>query len=118
MTVFVLVPEAHTGGWVWEDVAGRLRESGAAAHPVSLTGMAGSGGPAGPGTDLETHVDDVLRVIDGIGSPDAADVVLVGHGYGIHPVVAAGRRRPPPGGCRTRGRRAPRPPRPGSRYRR
>ncbi|WP_406272750.1 dienelactone hydrolase family protein [Actinacidiphila glaucinigra] len=94
MTVFVLVPEAHTGGWVWEDVAGRLRESGAAAHPVSLTGMAGSGGPAGPGTDLETHVEDVLRVIDGIGSPDAADVVLVGHGYGIHPVVAAADRRP------------------------
>ncbi|MFF7209255.1 dienelactone hydrolase family protein [Streptomyces sp. NPDC008238] len=94
MTVFVLVPEAHTGGWVWEDVAGRLRESGAAALPVALTGMAGSGRPAGPGTDLETHVEDVLRAVDAAGSPDAADVVLVGHGYGIHPVVAAADRRP------------------------
>ncbi|MFE0627837.1 alpha/beta hydrolase [Streptomyces sp. NPDC058864] len=94
MTVFVLVGEAHTGGWVWEDVAGRLRASGAGAHPVSLTGMAGSGRPAGSGTDLETHVEDVLGVIDGAGSPDAADVVLVGHGYGIHPVVAAADRRP------------------------
>ncbi|WP_431966697.1 dienelactone hydrolase family protein [Actinacidiphila sp. bgisy160] len=94
MTVFVLVPEAHTGGWVWEDVAGRLRESGAGAHPVTLTGMAGSRRPAGPGTDLETHVEDVLRVVDGAGSRDAADVVLVGHGYGIHPVLAAADRRP------------------------
>ncbi|MDX3093141.1 alpha/beta hydrolase [Streptomyces sp. ME01-24h] len=91
MTVFVLVPEAHTGAWVWEDVAGRLRESGTGAHPVALTGMAGSGRPAGPGTDLETHVEDVLHVVDSL---DAADVVLVGHGYGIHPVVAAADRRP------------------------
>lgn len=91
MTVFVLVPEAHTGGWVWEDVAGRLRGAGAGAHPVTLTGMAGSGRPAGPGTVLETHVEDVLRVVDSL---DATDVVLVGHGYGIHPVVAAADRRP------------------------
>lgn len=86
MTEFVLVPEAHTGGWVWEEVADRLRESGAGAHPVTLTGMCGSGEPAGPGTCLETHIRDVLRVVDGL---DATDVVLVGHGYGIHPVVAA-----------------------------
>jgi acetyl esterase/lipase len=91
MTVFVLVPEAHTGGWVWEDVAGRLREAGAGAHPVTLTGMGDHRHPAGPGTDLETHVQDVLRVVDDL---DAADVVLVGHGYGIHPVVAAADRRP------------------------
>ncbi|WP_431951260.1 dienelactone hydrolase family protein [Actinacidiphila sp. bgisy167] len=91
MTVFVLVPEAHTGGWVWEDVAGLLTEAGAGVRPVTLTGMAGSGRPAGPGTDLETHVEDVLRVVDSL---DTADVVLVGHGYGIHPVVAAADRRP------------------------
>ncbi|MGW3245283.1 dienelactone hydrolase family protein [Streptomyces sp. NPDC001070] len=91
MTVFVLVPEAHTGGWVWEDVAGRLREAGAGAHPVTLTGMGDHRRPAGPGTDLETHVQDVLRVVDDL---DAADVVLVGHGYGIHPVAAAADRRP------------------------
>ncbi|MBN3928117.1 alpha/beta hydrolase [Streptomyces verrucosisporus] len=91
MTAFVLVPGAHTGGWVWEEVAGRLRESGAEAHPVTLTGMCGPGDPAGAGTDLETHIDDLVRLIDGL---DALRVVLVGHCYGIHPALGAAGRRP------------------------
>ncbi|MFJ4986175.1 alpha/beta hydrolase [Streptomyces sp. NPDC088732] len=92
MTVFILVSEAHTGGWIWHDVAAQLRESGARACPVTLTGMGGGGAVAGPGTDLETHVEDVLRAVDAAG--DAAEVVLVGHGYGIHPVAGAADRRP------------------------
>ncbi|MDX3075019.1 alpha/beta hydrolase [Streptomyces sp. MI02-7b] len=94
MTVFILVSEAHTGGWIWQDVAARLRESGARAHPVTLTGMDGDGDAAGPGTDLETHVGDVLRFVDEAGHDDASGVVLVGHGYGIHPVLGAADRRP------------------------
>lgn len=98
MTVFILVSEAHTGGWIWHDVAARLRESGARAHPVTLTGMGmgeGEGAVAGPDTDLETHVRDVLRVIDEEdGTGDACEVVLVGHGYGIHAVAGAADRRP------------------------
>ncbi|CAL9409356.1 hypothetical protein SUDANB106_01635 [Streptomyces sp. enrichment culture] len=91
MTAFVLVPGAHTGGWVWEEVAARLRESGAGAYPVTLTGMGGPGDPAGPGTDLETHIGDLVRLIDGL---DAPRVVLVGHCYGIHPALGAAGRRP------------------------
>ncbi|WP_410538713.1 alpha/beta fold hydrolase [Streptomyces sp. KL2] len=91
MTAFVLVPGAHTGGWVWEEVAARLRGSGAGAYPVTLTGMGGPGDPAGPGTDLETHIGDLVRLIDGL---DAPRVVLVGHCYGIHPVLGAAGRRP------------------------
>lgn len=95
--VFVLVADAHTGGWVWEEVAGHLRRLGAEAHPVTLTGMGDPLRPAGPGTDLETHVADVVRVIDSIDTVDAAKApraVLVGHGYGIHPVLGAADRRP------------------------
>ncbi|SFK30374.1 alpha/beta hydrolase [Streptomyces pini] len=91
MTAFVLVPGAHTGGWVWEEVAGRLRESGAGAYPATLTGMGGPGDPAGAGTGLETHIDDLVRLIDGL---DAPRVVLVGHCYGIHPALGAAGRRP------------------------
>lgn len=90
MTTFVLVPGAHTGGWVWRDVAGVLREAGAEAHPVSLTGMDG-GREADPGTDLETHIRDVVELIDRLDEPQ---VVLVGHGYGVHPVLGAADRRP------------------------
>ncbi|MGW2820359.1 alpha/beta hydrolase [Streptomyces sp. NPDC001443] len=92
MTAFILVAGAHTGGWIWRDVAARLRESAAQAYPVTLTGMGEHGGAAGPGTDLETHVHDLLRVIDQVDA--AREVVLVGHCYGIHPVLGAADRRP------------------------
>ncbi|MET7784783.1 MULTISPECIES: alpha/beta fold hydrolase [Streptomyces] len=91
MTAFILVAGAHTGSWIWQAVADRLRESGAQAYPVTLTGMGDRGHAAGPDTDLETHIHDLLRVID---RTDAAEVVLVGHCYGIHPVLGAADRRP------------------------
>ncbi|MFI8961621.1 dienelactone hydrolase family protein [Streptomyces sp. NPDC053493] len=112
MVAFVLVSGPFTGGWVWQEVVGRLREAGAEAYGVTLTGM-GDDGPGGPGghddpdrpggpdgpdgpgrsgpVDLETHIADVLRVVDGA---EAAEVVLVGHDYGIHPVLGAADRRP------------------------
>ncbi|MEV4928048.1 alpha/beta hydrolase [Streptomyces roseoverticillatus] len=97
MTAFVLVPGAHTGGWIWEDVAARLREAGAEARPVTLTGMGGGADEhdeadrgTRTGTDLETHIQDVVRLIDEI---DAPEVVLVGHCYGVHPALGAAGRR-------------------------
>ncbi|MCH0542184.1 dienelactone hydrolase family protein [Streptomyces sp. MUM 203J] len=93
MTAFVLVPDMFTGGdWIWDEVAGRLRDAGAEALPVVLT--------ATPDADLETHVRDVLRVLDAAAdsAPGGSGLVLVGHGYGIHPVLAAvGRRATLPG---------------------
>ncbi|MGW2559659.1 alpha/beta hydrolase [Streptomyces sp. NPDC001514] len=91
MTAFVLVSGAHTGGWIWREVAARLRESGSEVHPVTLTGMGDRRHLAGPDTDLETHVQDLVHVIDHV---DAPEVVIVGHCYGIHPVLGAADRRP------------------------
>ncbi|GGP93968.1 dienelactone hydrolase family protein [Streptomyces roseolilacinus] len=83
MTAFVLVGEVFTGGWIWDEVAGRLREAGAEVHAAAL--------PADPGTDLDAHVRHVVRLVDGAA---AERVVLVGHGYGIHPVLGAADLRP------------------------
>jgi pimeloyl-ACP methyl ester carboxylesterase len=58
---------------------------------VTLTGMGGHRGPARPDTDLETHIEDLVRLIDGLEAPR---VVLVGHCYGIHPALGAAGRRP------------------------
>lgn len=86
MTVFVLVSGPFTDERVWSEVTGPLRESGAEAHPVTLSRW--------PGADLRTHVDDVVRLIDSLEPGPDAKVVLVGHDYAIHPVLGAADRRP------------------------
>ncbi|MDH6120418.1 acetyl esterase/lipase [Kitasatospora sp. GAS204A] len=95
MTAFVLVPGPWAGDWIWQQVTARLRESGAEVFPTALTGtFAGStdgGEAAGPGTDLETQIAALLRLIDRIAAPQ---LVLVGHGNGMHPVLGAADRRP------------------------
>ncbi|KQV09878.1 MULTISPECIES: alpha/beta hydrolase [unclassified Kitasatospora] len=91
MTAFVLVSESFTGGLVWQEVTDRLLASGAEVHPATLTGLGDRRDEAGPGTDLETHVEDLVRLIDEVAAPE---LVIVGHGYGIHPVLGAADRRP------------------------
>ncbi|MFI1172719.1 alpha/beta hydrolase [Streptomyces melanogenes] len=91
MTAFILVSGTFTGGYVWEETAARLTAAGAEAHAVTLTGLGERRAAAGPGTDLETHIADVLAAIDAVGAD--RDLVLVGHDYGIHPVLGAADRR-------------------------
>ncbi|MFC9325139.1 alpha/beta fold hydrolase [Kitasatospora sp. NPDC057015] len=91
MTAFVLVSGGYTGGWIWRDVAARLREAGDEVHPATLTGLGDRRHLADPATDLETHIEDLVQLIDHIDEPR---VVLVGHDYGIHPVLGAADRRP------------------------
>ncbi|MFD8375829.1 alpha/beta hydrolase [Streptomyces sp. NPDC059688] len=83
MTEFVLVGGPFTGGWMWEEVAGRLREAGERVWPVTLDGA--------PDAGLSTHIAELSRIVDRIEAPR---VVLVGHDYGIHPVLGAADRRP------------------------
>ncbi|GAA0594452.1 alpha/beta hydrolase [Streptomyces crystallinus] len=91
MTAFILVSGVFTGGYVWEQTAARLTAAGAEAHAVTLGGLGEHRAAAGPATDLETHIADVLAAIDAVGAEQ--DLVLVGHDYGIHPVVGAADRR-------------------------
>ncbi|MER7751070.1 alpha/beta hydrolase [Kitasatospora sp. NPDC097643] len=87
MTAFVLVPGHFTGGWIWQEVAERLRATGAEVHTPTLTGL---GERAAPDAGLRTHIADVLRLIDLVADPE---LVLVGHEYGIHPVLGAADQR-------------------------
>ncbi|MBK3559720.1 alpha/beta hydrolase [Streptomyces sp. MBT56] len=96
MTVFILVAGAFTGPHVWRDTAARLTAEGAEVHTVALTGLGGPPADGGAAVDLETHVADVLAVIDPVIDATAepgGKVVLVGHDYGIHPVLGAADRR-------------------------
>ncbi|WP_159672977.1 alpha/beta hydrolase [Streptomyces mexicanus] len=90
MTSFILVAGAFTGTHVWQETAAALAAAGARVHTAALTGLDGPPGGTGAGVDLERHIADVVAVID---AADGGDIVLVGHDYGIHPVVGAADRR-------------------------
>jgi pimeloyl-ACP methyl ester carboxylesterase len=91
MATYVLVPGAWLGGWAWQDVSRRLRAAGHDVYPVTLTGLGERVHLATPDTDLETHITDVVNVMD---HEDLSDVVLVGHSYGGHVVQGAADRSP------------------------
>jgi pimeloyl-ACP methyl ester carboxylesterase len=87
----VLVPGACLGGWAWQEVAGLLRERGHAVYPVTLTGLGERVHLAGADTDLNTHVCDVVNLLDFEGLHEA---VLVGHSYAGVVVAAVADQRP------------------------
>src|SRR3954463_16322237 len=86
----VLVPGACLGGGAWRDVAGDLRARGHDVHPGTLPGLRGRVHLARPDVDLETHIADVVNLLDYEGLEDA---VLVGHSYAGIPVTAVADRR-------------------------
>ncbi|MEV0981673.1 alpha/beta fold hydrolase [Streptomyces sp. NPDC049915] len=94
MTVFLMVAGAFTGAHVWQGTAARLAEAGAEARAVPLTGLDADRPAAGNRVDLEAHIADVLAAIDAVDPVGGRKIVLVGHDYGIHPVLGAADRRP------------------------
>ncbi|MEU6591456.1 alpha/beta fold hydrolase [Streptomyces sp. NPDC046881] len=93
MTVFIMVAGVFTGAPVWRETAELLAAAGGEVHPVPLTGV-DAGRPAAPDrVDLETHIADVTAAIDAVDTASGREIVLVGHDYGIHPVLGAADRR-------------------------
>ncbi len=68
-----------------------LRVRGDDVYPVTLTGLGERVHLARPETDLETHIADVVNLLD---YEDLADVTLVGHSYGGTVVTGVADRRP------------------------
>jgi pimeloyl-ACP methyl ester carboxylesterase len=88
---FVLVPGIWLGGWVWRKVGVRLAAAGHTAWTPTLTGLGERSHIGGPSVGLETHVDDVVNVIEREGLDE---LVLVGHGYGGTVAAAVADRLP------------------------
>jgi pimeloyl-ACP methyl ester carboxylesterase len=86
MATFVLVPGFWLGAWAWEDVTRELTAAGHDAHPVTLTGLAERAAEATPQVNLDTHIADVVRIVQ---ARDLHDVVLVAHSGGNMPVTGA-----------------------------
>jgi pimeloyl-ACP methyl ester carboxylesterase len=91
MATFVLVSGAWLGGWCWQPIARTLREEGHDAYPVTLTGLGERVHLASPQVDLQTHITDVVNLIE---FEDLHDVVLLGHSYAAMVVTGAADRIP------------------------
>jgi pimeloyl-ACP methyl ester carboxylesterase len=79
MATFVLVPGGWRGGWNFRPVTERLRGRGHTVHELTLSGVGErSHLPAGT-INLDTHIEDVVRVFE---QEDLRTAILVGHSYG------------------------------------
>ncbi len=87
----VLVPGACLGGWCWREVTAGLRARRLDPYPVTLTGLGERVHLASPAVDLDTHVTDVVNLLD---FEDLHDGVLVGHSYAGAVITGVADRRP------------------------
>src|SRR3954469_7979459 len=79
MATYVLVHGAWHGGWCWRKLTPLLRAAGHEVHTPTLTGLGERVHLAHNGVDLDTHVTDIVNVLE---IEDLRDVTLVGWSLG------------------------------------
>jgi pimeloyl-ACP methyl ester carboxylesterase len=79
MATFILVPGGWHGGWDFRPVTERLRSCGHTVYELTLSGVGERSHLTGAAINLDTHIEDVVRVFE---QEDLRDAVLVGHSYG------------------------------------
>ena len=79
MATFLVAHGAWSAGWAWKKMRPLLRARGHEIHTPTHTGLGERAHLAAPGIDLETHVADILGVLE---FEDLANVMLIGHSYG------------------------------------
>ena len=84
MATFVLVHGAWHGGWCWRFLRPFLK--GHEVFAPSLTGLGERKHLARPDIDLDTHIGDIVSILE---MEDLHDVILVGHSYGGMVVTGA-----------------------------
>jgi pimeloyl-ACP methyl ester carboxylesterase len=91
VTTFVLVPGGWHGGWYFRPIAEALRSAGRTAYAVTLTGLGERAHLRTAATNLDTHIEDVVAVLE---AEEITDAVLVGHSYGGMVITGAADRCP------------------------
>ena len=66
------------GGWVWQDVANKLRAIGHRVYTPTCTGCGERLHLTGPDVGLDTHITDIAQVLE---FEDLNHVILVGHSF-------------------------------------
>jgi hypothetical protein len=73
MSIYVLVHGAGHGSWCWKRVRKTLQAQGHEVFTPTLTGVAERSHLLSPRINLETHIDDVVNLIQ---CEELSDVVL------------------------------------------
>ena len=79
MATFVVCHGAWSAAWAWKKVRPLLRAAGHEIFTPTYTGLGERAHQVSRSINLETHIGDILAVLD---CEDLRDVVLVGHSYG------------------------------------
>ena len=79
MTNFVLIHGAFQGGWIWKDVATRLRGAGHLVFAPTLDGCGERADQLRPGITTDTQAAEVAKFL---WSEDLTEIVLVGASAG------------------------------------
>ena len=78
MATFLLVHGGWAGGWHWREVASLLRAAGHEVFTPTLTGLGERVHLASPDVGLDTHIQDILMVLE---YEELRDVILIGYSY-------------------------------------
>jgi pimeloyl-ACP methyl ester carboxylesterase len=92
MATYVLVHGAWHGGWCWRLVRAALEDKGHTVFTPTLTGLGERSHLLSPAIDLDTHITDVVNVIEW---EELGDVILVGHSYGGYVITGVADRIKP-----------------------
>jgi pimeloyl-ACP methyl ester carboxylesterase len=79
MATFVLVHGAWHGSWCWKRVRKELQARGHQVFTPTLTGVGERSHLLSPQVNLDTHIEDVVNLLQW---EELSDVVLCGHSYG------------------------------------
>lgn len=91
MSTYLLVHGAWHSGQCWERVVPLLTSAGHRVLAPSLTGHGDRAHLLSPEVGLDTHVDDIVRLIT---DEDLTEVILVGHSYAGLVISSAANRIP------------------------
>jgi len=78
MATFVLVHGGWHGGWCWQKVIPFLEAAGHEVYAPSLTGLAERASLLTPDVGLDTHIQDIVGLLE---ERNLHGVILVGHSY-------------------------------------
>ena len=79
MTTFIVAHGAWSAGWAWKKMHPLMRALGHTLVTPTYTGIGERSHLAHAGIDLDTHITDILNVLE---FEDLRNVILIGHSYG------------------------------------